>query len=112
MTIRIHCMTVLIRKSAVDRVYPGGLQAFREDYPRNAEDPDLLGITFMASGEALQFVDVLAAIGFEPGREVGIGDMFLGEVLPCEEVTFLPDGPGPLTGWRAAVVTPEGRLIQ
>ena len=101
MTIRVHCMTVVIKKSAVEHRYPGGLAAFVGSYRPGAEDADLVGMGFMASGEVYQFLDVLAAIGFDPARDFALGDMFIGEMLGCEGIRFECEGDSPLDGWRA-----------
>ena len=99
MTIRVHCMTVVIKKSAVEHRYPGGLAAFVRSYRPGTEDADLVGRGFMASGDVYRFLDVLAAIGFDSARDFALGDMFMGEMQGCEGIRFECQGDSPLDGW-------------
>lgn len=104
MTIRVVCMTVFLKKEAIERVYPGGAAAFLRSRPDCLEDLDLVGTAFMAGAEVEQFLDTLAAIGFVPGRDVGVGDRFIGEILRCEGIAYEQDPAEPFGPWHALAV--------
>jgi hypothetical protein len=70
--ITIEFVNVIIRKSAVERCFPGGLDAFaRQDLANLAEDNYLLRVGFMSTGDALGFVADLERAGL---RYLGLED--------------------------------------
>lgn len=95
----IRFMTVVLRKDAIDRVYPGGREAFRQSHPHD-EDEHLVALSFMASSYVETFESSLAAIGFVRGRDYAIGEMFHGELLACDGVRFRQPR-GFMTPWEA-----------
>ena len=60
-------VNVIVRKSAVETRFPGGLDAFaRQDLPNLAEDDHLLRVGFMSTRDALSFVSRLKIAGLRP----------------------------------------------
>lgn len=106
MSLRIAFLTVVLKKSAVERVYPGGLAGFARDFDPGAEDAELLGLAFMASAEAWAFLDVLAAMGLRPGRDVALGDAFIGPLQPCAGIAFAQEEGCLMGGWHAQAGSP------
>ena len=78
MAVAIEFVNVIIRKAAVERCFPGGLDGFaREDLNNLTEDDHLLRVGFMATDEALRFVSELEAVGLrylgpEAGSDVAV----------------------------------------
>ena len=107
MTIRVVCMTVFVRKAAIVRIYPGGLAGYRASIRDCLEDLDLFGTAFMTGDEVEQYVDTLAAVGFLPGRDVGVGDRYIGELLRCEGIAYEQDPIGLFGPWLASAVAPD-----
>lgn len=106
MSIRIACLTVLVKKSALRRAYPGGVEAFARDFRHGDEDARLLAFAFMASAEAWAFLDVLAAMGLRPGRDVALGDAFIGPLQPCAGIAFAQEEGCLMGGWHARAGSP------
>jgi hypothetical protein len=64
LAVAIEFINVIVRKSAVERCFPGGLDAFARDELGNlTEDNHLLRIGFMNPGDARAFVSELEAVG-------------------------------------------------
>lgn len=64
LAIAIEFVNVIVRKSAVDRSFAGGLDAFaRQDLANLTEDDHLLRVGFMSTADALDFVSELKAAG-------------------------------------------------
>lgn len=104
MTIPIKFFTVVLKKTAVESGYPGGLKRFLEDQPQGLpQDAELVGLRFMSGGELQRFLDLLIAISFDLKQGCAIGEMVLGEIERCPGIEFRPaDQPGILgPGWLA-----------
>lgn len=65
MAIQIEFSNLILRKSAVDAKYPGGLDAFAQrSLPNYLEDDHLLRIGYMSTVEAMEQMDALNQLGF------------------------------------------------
>jgi hypothetical protein len=64
LAVAIEFVSVIIRKPAVERYFPGGLDGFaRQDLANLTEDDHLLRVGFMSTADALAFVSELEAVG-------------------------------------------------
>lgn len=64
MAVAIEFVNVIVRKSAVESCFPGGLDGFaRQDLCNLTEDEHLLRVGFMSGSEASDFVSELEAAG-------------------------------------------------
>jgi hypothetical protein len=91
-----------IKKSEIERSYPGGLDLFLEDYPGAFGDEHLCGVSFMSGGETQGFIDTLGSRGFDVSRGLAIGEYFRGEWKPCDGIEFALAGhDGLFTRWEA-----------
>ncbi len=64
MAVAIEFVNVIIRKAAVERSFPGGLDGFAcQDLPNLTEDEHLLRVGFMSGSEAFRFTSKLEAAG-------------------------------------------------
>lgn len=78
MALAIEFINVIVRKSAVERCFPGGLDSFaRQDLANLAEDDHLLRVGFMGTDDALAFVAELEAAGLryrrmESGSDIAV----------------------------------------
>ena len=64
MAVAIEFVNVIVRKSAVERCFPGGLDGFaRQDLANLTEDDHLLRVGFMSGGEAFRFASELEPAG-------------------------------------------------
>jgi hypothetical protein len=76
--VAIEFVNVIIRKSAVERCFPGGVDGFvRQDLSNLTEDDHLIRVGFMSTAEALDFVSELDAVGLryrgpEAGSDVAV----------------------------------------
>jgi hypothetical protein len=73
----IEFVNVIVRKSAVERKYPGGLDGFvRQDLANYVEDEHILRVGFMSTRDALGFAETLEQVGLhhsnDPSSEVGV----------------------------------------
>ena len=111
MAIQIRFMTVVLKKSAIESTYPGGLTWFLRCYPKALRDEHLVGVAFMASSYVEQFIDVLHAIGFDLANGCAVGDMHVGVLESCEGIEFTPIGKRWTDGWSASSSAAEGRRL-
>jgi hypothetical protein len=64
LAVAIEFVNVIVRKSAVELSFPGGLDGFaRQDIPNLTEDAHLLRVGFMGGSDAFGFVSELQAAG-------------------------------------------------
>jgi hypothetical protein len=77
MSLPILFMTVVVRTSDVEMRWPGGMAAFRAQYPNCSEDGQIVSVASMSSGEAQEDIDRLVASGFHAG-EIAVLELFHG----------------------------------
>lgn len=72
MAVALEFVNVVVRKAAVECLFPGGLDGFaRQDLPNLTEDDYLLRVGYMSGGEALDLASRLEAAGL---RHTGSDD--------------------------------------
>src|SRR5262249_30380298 len=69
----IECFNVIVRKPAVERDFPGGLDGFaRQHLPNLAEDNHLLRVGFMSGSEASECISELEVAGLDAGSDIAV----------------------------------------
>ena len=101
MSVPIHCITVVLKKSILESTYPGGLKSFLHGHPDGPRDESLVGVPFMSSGDVQSFLDVLRSVGFDLQTGCAVGDTFIGELEGCEGISFERLGRGLGAVWQA-----------
>lgn len=95
MAVAIEFINVIIRKPAVERIYPGGLDGFaRQNLPNLTEDENLLRVGFMGD-DAFVFVSELEAVGLrhlelDPASDLSV--IWSGSALPPWLVVGIVNG--------------------
>lgn len=110
MAIPIRFFTAVLKKSAIEAGYPGGLARFLQDHPGVPQDEQLVGVPFM-SGDGLQsFTDVLKAISFDLSGGFAVGETYHGEWEPCNGIEFKSiHSDDPFPAWEAVATCQEVR---
>lgn len=88
MSITIKFMTILVKKSAVQRHYHGGELAFRSDFPQPLEDGYLFGIVSMSGSDTQYVLDLMKDKGLELDSACAIADMHHGPIEPHPHFLF------------------------
>ena len=108
MSIPIHCLTAVLKKSVIEVSYPGGLSRFLLDYPDHIQDEYLVGTSFMSGGELDEFAETLRAAGFDIAHGWAVGEAFNGEWERGEGIAFHATKSCLLDrGWQAVFVGDE-----
>ena len=88
MSIPISFITAVVKKSAVRKLYPAGIDGFRRDFPGAREDAYLFGLASMPGGEFQEILDRLTSAGLDLAHCCAIGEMFSGEDEACPGIKF------------------------
>jgi hypothetical protein len=78
LAVAIEFVNMIVRKSAIERCFPGGLDGFaRQDLGNLTEDDHLLRVGFMSTRDAVGFVSELEAaglryLGLEPDSDIAV----------------------------------------
>lgn len=88
MGIPISFTTAVVKKSAVRKHYPNGIEGFRRDHPGAREDAYLFGLASMSGGDLQETLDSLSAAGLDLTACCAIGEMFSGESEACPGIEF------------------------
>jgi hypothetical protein len=87
MAITVKFVTVVIRIETIEKKYRGGMDSFMKDYsPRR--NLNLVGVIFMGTGEADEFIEKLRNLGFsytvnDEYDEIAVVDEYHGLFSPC-----------------------------
>ncbi len=84
MAIKVTFLTVVTRNETVERRYPGGMDAYVKDnlVTDTYRDRNIVGVLFMSSGEAEEFIAKLLDLGFSYD-EITLIDQFVGLLSRC-----------------------------
>ena len=84
MAIKVTFLTVVTRIETVERRYPGGMDAYVKDnlVTDTYRDRNIVGVLFMSSGEAEEFIAKLLNLGFSYD-EIALIDQFVGLLSSC-----------------------------
>lgn len=84
--------SVLVKRAAVARSYPGGVEAFeRREQPIKKNGALFLLVSMDADGVDRHLLRLWEA-GIVPGEDVAVGDMRQGPLLECPGIAFSSDG--------------------
>jgi hypothetical protein len=111
MGIRINFQTIVIKKSAVEKHYRGGIDAFRAKYPFAAEDPHLFGLASMSGGEFGELITEITDSGLEPGTSFATGEMLHGEIDKCPDIAFQQIGSSQFPRWEARLIKDDPDIM-
>lgn len=103
--ISITFLTIVFLVKSLASKFPGGLLAFDKHHEDARRTVYLRGLAFMSSNELDGFRDELGTLGIEAGVDYAIGEMMLGECVPCLGVRFVGRGEFP-KNWVAIHDTP------
>lgn len=104
--IAIHFLTAVFTKEGIATAYPGGLEAFRADYPEATEDDALLGIASMSGGDMGALIDDILGKGTDLSHCHAIADMYIGPMVSCPAIRFRAlQEQGMPPGWVAEAVS-------
>lgn len=101
MSIRIVFQMVVIRKSAVRKLYPDGEAGFRSAYPFAAEDRYLFGLGSMSGGELDEILQELTAAGLDLPGCAAIADCHQGPIKAHSSILFKQFSDGFAPRWEA-----------
>lgn len=94
MSVRITGIAVVVKRSAVEAGYAGGIARYRVDAPGLLqEDDDLVSVTFDRSAEADGWLEQVAGKGISRGDAVTI-DGTTGETAACPWLDYHAEGEG------------------
>jgi len=84
MAIKVTFLTVVTRIETVERRYPGGVDAYvKENLVADTyRDRNIVGVLFMSSGEAEEFIAKLLNLSFSYD-EIALIDQFVGLLSSC-----------------------------
>lgn len=90
MAILVKFLTVVTRIGTIKKKYPGGIDAYVKDnlVGNSFRDRHIVGVIFMSTGEAEEFVGQLVNLGFSyiknnESDEIALIDMFVGPLFSC-----------------------------
>ena len=107
----ISFYTIVVKRSAVVRSYPGGPEDFDRALEPSRRNRELFGFVRMSPADVDWTLDKLFAAGLVPGVDLAIGEMHHGPLLECPGVAFRSDGIEFVPKWTAeAVEAPEGAV--
>lgn len=84
MAVLVKFLTVVTRIGTIKRKYPGGLDAYIQEnlVADDYRDRYIVGVLFMSSEEAGEFMEKLVSFGFKYD-EIALVDQFAGKMFPC-----------------------------
>ena len=95
MAVLAEAISVIVRRDAIDRVYPSGWAGFLDDVPNASlcTDGELARVGFLQPPEVKKFLDALSSRGLVVEAEdkfidVAVVDQQRGPTLPCDWLEF------------------------
>ncbi|WP_121120058.1 hypothetical protein [Croceibacterium ferulae] len=88
----VHFQSVIVKRSAVARSYPDGVQAFIERYRPNCPEGQLFSLTCMSWEDVEYILAGWNGLGIIAGEDVAVCDMHLGPLLHCNGIRLEFDG--------------------
>jgi hypothetical protein len=99
MPVLIEALNVVVKRSSIDRLYPGGFSAFEANAPyigpgvdAFSADDELVRMGFTNSGDIRSFCEQLEQFGFRPPTDtldLVIVSALTGPTVPCDWLEFL-----------------------
>jgi hypothetical protein len=91
MAVVVEAFSVIVRRDAIERRFPGGVETFERQAPNNTycADDSLCRVAFMVDEDAKAFVRRLVTVGLKgpaegPSPDFGIVSPRSGNLIPCE----------------------------
>jgi len=100
----ISFYTIIVKRSAVVRSYPGGPEEFDRVLEPSRSNRDLFGVVRMSPTDADWTLDKLFVADLVPGVDLAVGEMHHGPLLTCPGVAFRPNGMEFVPEWTAEAV--------
>lgn len=111
MSVRVVFLSAIIKKSAVKRLYAGGSEQFKIDYPHAGEDKHLFIVACMSGGEFDELIEELISGGLDPDSSFAIGEVNQGEVKACSDIKFEQVSGGMFPRWDARLLRDEPEVM-
>lgn len=92
--LRVRATTVIVKRSAVVRSYPGGAERFLAKYRTPYRSEELIALSCTSLGSAGQVMAGLESVGIIPGQDVALCDIHRGPVVPCDGIRLEEAEPG------------------
>jgi hypothetical protein len=107
----ISFYSVVVKRSAVARSYPGGVEEFDRTFGAARSSDALSVMVAMSLSDVDWRLDRLFAAGLIPGADIAVAEMHHGPLLTCPGVAFSSNGIEFTPKWSAvAVEGPEGAV--
>lgn len=88
----VHFFTIVVKVSAVDRVYPNARDRFMAEFGATSFNRALFGLAVMGRETVEVRLELLNDIGIVPGVDVAVACMGQGPLLNCPGVIFRCEG--------------------
>lgn len=99
--------SVVIRKPAIASRFPGGLDGLRRQFGDGwQQNAALVVLIRMSMADIEQIVAELEAAEIRAGEDFAVGDMMLGQLLPCPGILFEAVGDGFMPSWTVKAGPP------
>lgn len=111
MSVRVTFLSAIIKKCAVRKLYRGGEERFRVDFPYAAEDRHLFLVASMSGGEFGEILETLNAAGLDPETSYALGEIHRGEIQSCPDILFEKISEGTFPRWDARLVREDPEVM-
>lgn len=111
MSVRVTFLSAIIKKSAIRKLYSGGEERFRADFPYAAEDRHLFLVASMSGGEFDEILESLNAAGLDPESSYALGEIHSGEIQPCPDIIFEKVSGGMFPRWDARLIREDPEVM-
>lgn len=111
MSVRVTSLSAIIKKSAVRKLYQGGEEQFRADFPYSAEDRHLFLVASMSGGEFDQILETLNKAGLDSKTSYALGEIHQGEIQSCPDILFEKVSEGTFPRWDARLVREDPEVM-
>lgn len=92
--LRLVCLSLVLKRRALEARYPGGLGAFLQRFPGARAEGPLVAVYAMSGGEIGEVADHLAGVGYDLAQDSAVGDAFDGPLEECPGIGFYHARPG------------------
>jgi hypothetical protein len=111
MSVRVTFLSAIIKKSAVRKLYRGGEERFRADFPYAAEDRHLFLVASMSGGEFDEILETLNAAGLDPETSYALGELHQGQIQSCPDILFEKVSEGMFPRWDARLLREDPEVM-
>lgn len=86
--IKITFFKVLIKSSAIEKNYPGGIDAFCSGYDKASHKGSLIALTFSSMARIAECVEAMEKVGLKVGVDIATANQIHGVLDQCQGITF------------------------